>query len=71
MVYAFNQQVPAGVDRIDAEQTGRINGLDNDGVSRTRERVDVDVAIIDTGIQYGAPPDLSDDLQHHLAPTLT
>jgi subtilisin family serine protease len=43
------QVLPTGINRIDAElsPTARINGVD--------ERVDADIAIIDTGIQPGHP----------------
>ncbi|NUT50060.1 MAG: S8 family serine peptidase [Saccharothrix sp.] len=43
------QSVPTGIDRVDAElsPTARINGVD--------ERVDVDVAVIDTGIDLDHP----------------
>jgi subtilisin family serine protease len=43
------QTLPTGIDRIDAEQsaTARINGVD--------ERVNVDVAVIDTGIDLDHP----------------
>ena len=46
---AFAQVVPTGVDRIDGEAsaTARINGVD--------ERVNVDVAVIDTGIDLDHP----------------
>lgn len=45
IVEAYAQVTPTGINRIDADQsaTAKINGID--------ERVDVDVAIIDTGIQ--------------------
>ncbi|XVV06063.1 S8 family serine peptidase [Actinosynnema sp. CA-248983] len=50
------QSVPTGIDRVDAEvsPTARINGVD--------ERVDVDVAVIDTGIDLDHP-----DLNVHTA----
>ncbi|WP_309111590.1 S8 family peptidase [Saccharothrix sp.] len=50
------QSVPTGIDRVDAEvsPTARINGVD--------ERVDVDVAVIDTGIDLDHP-----DLNVHAA----
>ncbi|MFJ6674822.1 S8 family peptidase [Actinosynnema sp. NPDC091369] len=50
------QSVPTGIDRIDAESspTARINGVD--------ERVNVDVAVIDTGIDLDHP-----DLNVHTA----
>ncbi|WP_041441174.1 S8 family peptidase [Thermomonospora sp. CIF 1] len=43
------QTLPTGINRIDAElsPTAKINGID--------ERVDVDVAVIDTGIQLNHP----------------
>jgi len=46
------QTLPTGIDRIDVDLSGiaKINGID--------ERVDVDIAIIDTGID-GAHPDLN------------
>ena len=49
---AFAQVTPTGNDRIDADlnPTAKINGID--------ERVDVDVAILDTGID-GTHPDLN------------
>jgi len=49
---AFAQVTPTGIDRIDADlnPTAKINGID--------ERVDVDVAILDTGID-GTHPDLN------------
>ncbi len=49
---AFSQVVPTGVDRIDAElsPTASIDGVD--------QRVNVDVAVLDTGIQLNHP-DLS------------
>ena len=48
-VHAFGQVVPTGVDRINAElsPTADIDGVD--------ERVDVDVAVIDTGVQLNHP----------------
>ncbi len=48
-VRALAQVLPTGVDRIDAElsPTARIDGLD--------QRVDVDVAVIDTGVQLNHP----------------
>jgi len=48
-VHAFAQTLPTGVDRIDADRNGvaKINGID--------ERVDVDIAIIDTGIDIDHP----------------
>lgn len=48
----FNQTLPTGVDRIgvDLNNTAKIDGID--------ERVDVDIAIIDTGID-GDHPDLN------------
>jgi len=48
-VHAFAQTLPTGVDRIDAElsPTAKIDGLD--------ERVDVDVAVIDTGVDLDHP----------------
>ncbi|GAA0255965.1 subtilisin AprE [Saccharothrix mutabilis subsp. mutabilis] len=50
------QSVPTGVDRVDAEvsPTARIDGVD--------ERVDVDVAVIDTGVDLDHP-----DLNVHTA----
>jgi subtilisin len=50
-VRAFEQTLPTGINRIDADQnaTAKINGSD--------ERVDVDVAVLDTGI--GPHPDLN------------
>ncbi|MEU7531509.1 S8 family peptidase [Saccharothrix sp. NPDC042600] len=50
------QTVPTGIDRVDAEvsPTARIDGVD--------ERVDVDVAVIDTGIDLDHP-----DLNVHTA----
>lgn len=52
IVETFAQTLPTGVHRIDADLSGtaKINGTD--------ERVDVDIAIIDTGIQ-GNHPDLN------------
>ncbi len=52
IVEAFAQTLPTGVSRIDADlsPTAKINGTD--------ERVDSDIAIIDTGIQ-GNHPDLN------------
>jgi subtilisin family serine protease len=49
IMYAHAQTLPTGVDRIDGELnvTAKINGVD--------ERVDVDVAIIDTGIDLDHP----------------
>src|SRR5215203_1232774 len=43
-VHAFAQTLPTGINRIDADQnaTAKIDGVD--------ERVDVDVAVLDTGI---------------------
>lgn len=51
-VTAFGQTLPAGVDRIDADLNGtaKINGMD--------EQVNVDIAIIDTGIEL-LHPDLN------------
>lgn len=48
-VFAYQQSTPAGIDRVDAEQspTARIDGGD--------QRVDVDVAVIDTGIDLDHP----------------
>ncbi len=48
-VRAVAQTLPTGIDRIDAEQspTAKIDGTD--------ERVDVDVAVIDTGIDIDHP----------------
>lgn len=47
--YAFAQSLPTGIDRIDAElsATANIDGSD--------ERVDVDIAILDTGIDLDHP----------------
>jgi len=49
LVHTTAQPVPTGVDRIEADlnDTANINGLD--------ERVDVDIAIIDTGIDIDHP----------------
>jgi len=49
-VHAYQQPLPTGIDRIDADlnATARIDGVD--------QRVDVDVAVLDTGI--AAHPDL-------------
>ena len=50
-VFQVNEQtVPTGVTRIDAHLNGtaRINGID--GEDHTPERVDADVAVIDTGV---------------------
>ncbi|MBI1930785.1 S8 family serine peptidase [Candidatus Poribacteria bacterium] len=49
---AFNQPLPTGINRIDADLNckANINGID--------DRVDVDIAIIDTGIDL-AHPDLN------------
>ena len=49
IVETFAQTLPTGVSRIDADlsPTAKINGTD--------ERVDVDVAVIDTGIQANHP----------------
>ncbi|MEU9884140.1 S8 family serine peptidase [Sphaerisporangium sp. NPDC051011] len=46
------QTLPTGVNRVDTDlsPTARINNVDGPG-----ERVDVDVAVIDTGIQYTHP----------------
>ncbi len=48
-VYAIQQTLPTGVDRIDVDQnaTAKVDGVD--------ERVDVDIAIIDTGIDPTHP----------------
>jgi len=48
-VYAFGQTLPTGVDRIDADRNtvAKIDGID--------EPVDVDIAIIDTGIDIDHP----------------
>ena len=56
VVRAAAQTVPTGINRIDAElsPTARINGVD--------ERVDVDVAVIDTGVSLNHP-----DLNVHRA----
>ena len=49
VVVAFTQNIPTGIDRIDAD----LNPLANiDGVD---ERVDVDIAILDTGIDANHP----------------
>jgi hypothetical protein len=49
IVIAFAQDIPTGIDRIDAD----LNPLSNiDGVD---ERVDVDIAILDTGIDMNHP----------------
>ena len=47
--HAFAQTMPTGVDRIDGElsATAKINGLD--------ERVDVDIAILDSGVDLTHP----------------
>ena len=49
LVHAYSQALPTGVDRIDTEvnATAAIDGVD--------ERVDVDIAIIDTGIDLDHP----------------
>lgn len=49
MVYAVGQVLPAGVDRIEADlnSTAKIDGID--------ERVDVDIAILDTGVDLDHP----------------
>ncbi|MCZ7686646.1 MAG: S8 family serine peptidase [Sandaracinaceae bacterium] len=48
-VHAFQQILPTGVDRVEADRSGlaRIDGVD--------QRVDVDVAVIDTGIDLDHP----------------
>lgn len=48
-IYAIQQTLPTGVNRIDADQnpTAKIDGID--------ERVDVDIAILDTGIDLDHP----------------
>jgi len=49
VVVAFAQEIPTGIDRIDAD----LNPLANiDGID---ERVDVDIAILDTGIDVNHP----------------
>jgi len=49
IVVAFAQEIPTGIDRIDAD----LNPLANiDGID---ERVDVDIAILDTGIDENHP----------------
>jgi subtilisin len=55
-VQATAQSLPTGIDRVDAERsaTARIDGVD--------ERIDVDVAVIDTGIDLDHP-----DLNVHRA----
>ncbi|HWC31673.1 MAG TPA: S8 family serine peptidase, partial [Actinomycetota bacterium] len=55
-VHAFAQVLPTGVDRIDGElsPTAKIDGLDDDAVGSV-ERVNVDVAVIDTGVQFNHP----------------
>lgn len=52
LVYAVGQEIPTGVDRIEADlnATAKIDGIDGED-----ERVDVDVAIIDTGIDLDHP----------------
>jgi subtilisin len=59
VVTAVAQTLPRGINRIDAEQslTAKINGVDSPDYA-LGERVNVDIAIIDTGIQPGHP-DLS------------
>ena len=49
MVQAFAQTIPTGINRIDADlnPTASIDGID--------QRVNVDIAIIDTGIQLNHP----------------
>src|SRR5713101_4394559 len=49
MMYALGQVLPTGVDRIEADHnsTAKIDGID--------ERVDADIAIIDTGVQLNHP----------------
>jgi subtilisin len=49
MVYALAQTVPTGIDRIDFDKHGptKIDGID--------DRLDVDIAIIDTGIDVDHP----------------
>ena len=56
IVRAAAQTLPTGINRIDAElsPSARINGVD--------ERVNVDVAVIDTGVSYNHP-----DLNVHTA----
>jgi len=51
-IFATQQTLPTGVDRIgaDANSLARIDGIDGDG-----ERVDVDIAILDTGIDLDHP----------------
>lgn len=53
IVEAFAQTLPTGINRVDADLsvTANINGAD--------ERVDADIAIIDTGIQKKSHPDLN------------
>jgi len=49
VIVAFAQDIPTGIDRIDAD----LNPLSNiDGID---ERVDVDIAILDTGIDMNHP----------------
>lgn len=49
IVYAFVQTIPTGINRINADknQISKINGID--------ERVDIDIAILDTGIDLNHP----------------
>jgi subtilisin len=56
VVTAVGQSLPKGIDRIDAEQspTARINGIDNLDYA-SGERVNVDIAVIDSGIQPNHP----------------
>ena len=51
-VHAFAQTLPTGVNRIEADRntTAKIDGIDGPD-----ERVDVDIAIIDTGIDVDHP----------------
>ena len=52
VMHALGQTIPTGVDRID----GELNEIANiDGIDGSDERVDVDIAILDTGIDTDHP----------------
>ena len=64
VMHALGQTLPTGVDRID----GELNGIAN--IDGTDERVDVDIAILDTGIDINHPDlNVVDGIRYYIPTT--
>lgn len=53
---SLSQKLPTGIDRVDADVAViNIDGVDKEMIDGNDERVDVDIAVIDTGISMSHP----------------